>query len=304
MNRIEQSELVFSELNGFAAVAAHRSFRRAANELSVAPSTLSHAVASLEARLGVKLFHRTTRSVSLSEAGERFLERIRPALEQLTGAMETANDFRATPRGTLRINSAPLAVARLLDSLVVPYLVRYPDMRIEIVTEGRFVDIVADGFDAGIRLAESVPRDMVSIPCGPPMRYVVVGSPAYLAKHGRPGKPSDLLAYTCVRSRMPSGAALPWWFQKKGRTLEINVDGPLTLDSSELMVRAALGGIGLAWVGEWVAEPHVERKKLVKVLEDWSPTFPGLCLYYPPHRHLSAGLRAFVAMIRELRLAK
>jgi DNA-binding transcriptional LysR family regulator len=177
-------------------------------------------------------------------------------------------------------------------------------MRVEIVTEGRLVDIVAGGFDAGIRLADSVPRDMVSVPCGPPMRFVVVGAPAYFAKHRRPRTPQDLLAHRCVRSKMPSGSPLPWWFEKRGRTVEVTVDGPLTLDSSELMVRAALGGLGLAWVAEWAAEPHLERKELATVLDDWSPTFPGLCLYYPPHRHVSAGLRAFVAMARELGLAK
>lgn len=304
MNRIEQSGLVFSELNGFAAVAAHRSFRRAATELAVSPSTLSHAVASLEERLGVKLFHRTTRSVSLSEAGERFLERIRPALDQLTDAMDTANDFRVTPRGTLRINAATLSVLRLLDPLVLPFLERYPEMRIDIVTDSRLVDIVAGGFDAGIRLAESVPRDMVSIPCGPAMRWVVVGSPGYFARRRRPRKPSDLHEHVCVRSRMPSGTPLPWWFEKKGRTVELNVAGPLTLDSSEVMVRAAAAGAGLAWIPEWLAEPYEKKKELVRVLEDWSPAFPGLCLYYPPHRHLSAGLRAFVTMIRASGLAK
>lgn len=301
MHRIEQSALVFSELNGFAAVAAHRSFRRAASELNIAPSTLSHAVAALEERLGVKLFHRTTRSVSLSQAGERFLEQVQPALDQLGEAMETVNDFRATPRGTLRLNTGAQAALRVLEPFVVPFLKRYPDMRVEIATDGKLVDIVAGGFDAGIRLAESVPRDMVAIPCSPPVRYIVVGAPAYFASHPRPKNPGDLAAHVCIQSRMPSGTPLPWWFEKKGRAVEIDVDGPLTLDASELMVRAAMGGAGLAWVAEWMAEPHVQQKELVKVLEDWSPTFPGLCLYYPPHRHLSAGLRAFVALINELR---
>lgn len=301
MHRIEQSGLVFSELTGFATVAAHRSFRKAASELNVAPSTLSHAVAALEERLGVKLFHRTTRSVTLSEAGERFLARIEPALDQLGEAMETVNDFRATPRGTLRINTGAQAAMRVIEPFVLPFLQRYPDMRVEIATDGKLVDIVSAGFDAGIRLAESVPQDMVAVPCSPPARFVVVGAPSYFANHPRPIRPSDLTGHTCIRSRMPSGARLPWWFEKKGRSVEIDIDGPLTLDASELMVRAALGGAGLAWVAEWTAEPHLLRKELVKVLEDWSPTFPGLCLYYPPHRHLSAGLRAFVALIKELR---
>ena len=215
--------------------------------------------------------------------------------------MESANDFRSTPRGTLRINTGAQAAIRIIEPFVLPFLKRYPDMRVEIATDAKLVDIVASGFDAGIRLAESVPRDMVAVPCSPSARWVVVGTPAYFAKHRRPKKPSDLAAHVCIRSRMPSGTPLPWWFEKKGRAVEIDVDGPLTLDASELMVRAAIGGAGLAWVAEWMAEPHVQRKELVKVLEDWSPTFPGLCLYYPPHRHLSAGLRAFVALIKELR---
>ncbi|HEY4060109.1 MAG TPA: LysR family transcriptional regulator [Kofleriaceae bacterium] len=299
MNQIEQSEPVFSELRAFVAVSSHRSFRRAATELGVAPSTLSHAVASLEERLGVKMFHRTTRSVSLSEAGERFLERIRPAMDQLAEAMETANDFRGTPRGTLRINASATAMMRLMEPVVLPFLARYPDMRLEIVSDDKLVDIAAGGFDAGIRLAESVPADMVSVPCGPPLRFIVVASPAYLATRKRPRHPTDLLQHTCIRSRMPSGAPLPWWFEKNGRPLEIAVNGPLTLDNSTLMTQAALGGIALAWVPEWSAKPYLDDKRLVALLGDWTAAFPGLCFYYPPHRHSSAGLRALVSIIRE-----
>lgn len=299
MNGIEQSTPVFSELRGFLAVAGERSFRRAAAELGVAPSTLSHAVASLEERLGVKLFHRTTRSVSLSEAGAQFLERVRPAMAQLAEAMETANDFRATPRGTLRLNASVPAIQALMEPVVLPYLARYPEVRVEITSDGRLVDIVAGGFDAGVRLAESVPADMVAVPCGPAIRWIVVGAPAYFATRARPRHPRDLLRHVCIRSRMPSRAPLPWWFHKAGRSLELAVDGPLTLDSSALMVTAALGGAGLAWVPDWIAEPHLARGELVDVLADWSPASPGLCVYYPPHRHSSAGLRAFVALVRE-----
>ncbi|HEY4178272.1 MAG TPA: LysR family transcriptional regulator [Kofleriaceae bacterium] len=299
MNQIEQSEPVFSELRALVAVSTHRSFRRAATELGVAPSTLSHAVASLEERLGVKMFHRTTRSVSLSEAGERFLERVRPALDQLAEAMETANDFRATPRGTLRINASAFAMQKLMEPVVLPFLARYPEMRLDIVADDKLVDIVAGGFDAGVRLAEAVPADMVSVPCGAPMRWIVVGAPAYLAKRKRPRHPTDLLQHTCIRSRMPSRAPSPWWFEKDGKQLEIAVDGPLTLDSSMLMTSAALGGVGLAWVPDWMVQPHLDSGALVSVLGNWTPAFPGLCFYYPPHRHSAAGLRALVALIRE-----
>lgn len=249
--------------------------------------------------MGVRLFHRTTRSVSLSEAGERFLERIRPVLDQLAEAMETANDFRATPRGTLRINASANAMQMVMAPIVVPFLARHPDMRLEVVSDDRLVDIVAGGFDAGIRLAESVPAGMVSVPCGPPMRWIVVGTPAYFAKRKKPKHPTDLIHHTCIRSRLPSGAPLPWSFEKRGRSLEIAVEGPITLDTSALMVAAALGDVGLAWVPDWQAKAHLDRGALASVLEDWSPAFPGLCFYYPPHRHSSAGLRAFVAMVRE-----
>lgn len=285
------------------AVSAHTSFRRAASELGVSASALSHSVASLEQRLGVKLFHRTTRSVSLSEAGQRFVERIGPALREIDQAMETVNDFRDTPTGTLRINTAEAAALRLFEPLVLPFLARYPDMKIDLVSEGRLVDVVAGGFDAGIRLAETVPRDMVSIPCGPPMRFVVVGSPAYLASRPRPRSPADLHAHVCIRRRLPSGAILHWELEKKGKALSIDVAGPLTLDSDRLMLAAVKKGLGLAWIQEWTVEEPLAKGEVVEVLADWSPRFPGLCLYYPPHSHPSAGLRALVAMIRELGLA-
>jgi DNA-binding transcriptional LysR family regulator len=301
MSRIVQSAPAgLAELNGVVAVAAHRSFRRAATELGVSASALSHSIASLEERLGVKLFHRTTRSVSLSDVGARFLERLQPALDQLGDALDSVNDFRDSPRGTLRLNAAAPAASRIFEPLVVPYLARYPDVKLEIVTDGRFVDIVAGGFDAGIRLAESVPQDMVSVPCGPPMRFVAVASPAYLRAHGTPRTPADLQRHACIRRRMPSGAPLRWSFEKSGQELELDVPGRLTLDADELIVMAALRGLGVAWLNAWSVEKLVGARRLVRLLEDWCPTFPGICLYYPPHRHRSAALGAFVEMARGL----
>jgi DNA-binding transcriptional LysR family regulator len=252
----------------------------------------------------VKLFHRTTRSVSLSEAGERFLSRVRPALREIAEAMEGVNAFRDKPAGTLRINTAAAAARRLMDPLILPFLRRYPDMRIDIVTDGRLVDIVAGGFDAGIRLKELVPQDMVAVPCTPPMRFRVVGAPSYFRRHPAPRSPADLTAHVCVRRRMPSGAILRWELEKNGEAMPFDARGPLTLDTDELMVPAAVAGHGLVWVNEWSVEALLSRRRLISVLDDWSPPFPGLCLYYPPHRHPSAGLRALVAMIRELGLER
>lgn len=288
------------ELDAVMAVAAQRNFRRAAAELGMSPSALSHAVAALEQRLGLRLFHRTTRSVALTEAGARFLERLRPALAAVDAAMETVNDFRARPAGTLRINSSEGAARRLLAPVMLEYLRRYPEMQLELVAEGRMIDIVAEGFDAGIRIAAAVPQDMIAIPCSPPVRFTVVGAPDYFKRHGKPRSPADLLAHACIRRRMPSGALAPWEFEKQGKALAIDVRGPLTLDSAELMVEAALAGAGLAWVSEWSVADHLKARRLVPVLSDWSPAEPGLCLYYPGHRHVPAGLRAFVDLVKEL----
>ncbi len=304
MSEVAQSPAsALTALHAVLAVAAHRSFRRAAVELGVSPSAVSHAVSSLEQKLGVKLFHRTTRSVSPSEAGHRLVERVRPALHQVADALEQVNDFRATPTGTLRINTSQGAARRLFVPLVLPFLERYPDMRVDLVTDGRLVDIVASGFDAGIRQADTVPRDMVSVPCSPPVRFVVVGSPDYFARNPRPRTPADLSKHACVQRRMPSGSPLLWELQKDVRAVAVDVRGALTLDTDDLMVTAALRGVGLAWVNQWSVEGLVNEGRLVRVLDAWSPPLPGLCLYFPPHRHVSAGLRALVALIRESRLA-
>ena len=288
-----------SELNAVVAVAAHRSFRKAAAELDISPSALSHAIATLEQRLGLRLFNRTTRSVSLSEAGAAFLARVQPALQEITAAMEGASDFRDTPSGTLRLNTSEGGARMVLAPLVLEFLRRYPDMQVDLVTEGRFVDIVKEGFDAGFRLAEAVPLDMIAVPCTPPLRFVVVGSPAYFKGRKPPKTPQDLAAHACIRSRMPSGALLKWEFEKDGRKLDLDVAGRLTLDNDNLRIAAALEGEGLTWTSEWPVAQHVANGRLVRVLEDWAPSYPGLCLYYPGHRLVPAGLQAFIALVRE-----
>jgi DNA-binding transcriptional LysR family regulator len=287
------------ELNAVAAISAHRSFRAAATELGISPSALSHAIAGLEKRLGVRLINRTTRSVALSQAGERFLARVSPALREIEGAMEDVNAFRDTPAGTLRINAKERAAHQILRPVVAKYLRRYPDMQVELTMEGRAIDIVAEGFDAGIRLAESVPQDMVAIPCGPDSRFIVVGAPAYFDRASVPRSPADLLAHECIRRRMPGGKLYRWEFEKRGEEIALDVPGRLTLDNDGLMVEAAAEGLGVAFVSDFWVTGHLAAGTLRAVLEDWTPPFPGLRLYYPPHRHMTAGLRAFVDLLKE-----
>src|ERR1700723_995368 len=243
------------ELNAVAAISSHRSFRAAATELGISPSALSHAIAGLEKRLGVRLINRTTRSVSLSEAGGRFLERVSPALAEIAGAIEDVNEFRDTPAGTLRINLKERAAHQILRPVIANFLRRYPDMNVELTLEGRTIDIVAEGFDAGIRLAESVPQDMVAIPCGPDSRFLVVGAPAYFDRASVPRSPADLLTHECIRRRMPGGKLYRWEFEKRGEEIALDVPGRLTLDNDSLMVEAAIDGLGVAFVSDfWVTD--------------------------------------------------
>jgi DNA-binding transcriptional LysR family regulator len=288
------------ELHAVVAVSTHRSFRAAAAELNMSPSALSHAIAALERRLGVRLFNRTTRSVSLTAAGEQFLARVQPALSEIGQALEDVNQFRDTPRGVLRINTAEGALQHVLIPVMQAFLSRHQDMQVDVVSEGRMVDIVAEGFDAGIRIAEAVPQDMVAVPFGPPLRFAVVGAPAYFRTRKKPRAPADLLSHDCLRMRLPSGKLYHWEFEKRGEAFALDVTGALTLGSAELRVEAALAGLGLAYVLESSVADHLAAGRLVRVLEDWTPTFPGLRLYYPGHRHVPAGLRALIEVVREL----
>ena len=232
------------ELEAVLAVARHRSFRAAATELGVSTSALSHAVAALESRIGVRLFNRTTRSVSLSEAGAQFVDSVAPALSTIRGAIEQAGSFRDTVSGTLRINTSAGA-ARQAMPLFIAFLQRYPDVKLDIVTEGRLIDIVVEGFDAGIRLAETVPHDMIAVPFGEKQRFAVVASPAYFAQHKPPRTPADLHAHRCIRARMPSGAIYQWEFERHGEAMRIDGKGALTLDEPGLMLQAARAGLGV-----------------------------------------------------------
>jgi DNA-binding transcriptional LysR family regulator len=288
------------ELEAVLAVARRRSFRAAAAEVGLSTTALSQAVAGLEARLGVRLFNRTTRSVSPTAAGEDFIAQVAPALGEIREAMEAVNSHRRTPAGSLRLNMAAGAARQIFAPVILEYLRRYPEMQVDLVTEGRLIDIVRDGFDAGVRLADTVPGDMIAVPIGPDQRMVVVGAPAYLEGRTPPRAPQDLLAHDCIRSRFPDGALYRWEFERNGEALAVDVRGRLTLNESTLIHAAALAGFGLAHVTLWQAAEDIAAGRLVQLLEDWTPPFPGLCLYYPGRRHVPAGLRALIELIREL----
>lgn len=287
-----------NDLDAVIAIARRASFRAAALDLGMSTTALSNAVGKLEASLGVRLFNRTTRSVSLTDAGRMFIEQIGPALQDIHGAMAVARSQQATPSGTLRINAFATAAREILSPLVLEFLRRYPQVHVDLVTEGRLVDIVAEGFDLGVRVAALVPNDMIAVSLGRPQRYAVVGSPAYFAKHGKPRVPPDLLNHRCIRVRLPNGALFRWQLEKRGQTAPIDVSGPITLDEATLARIAVLEGIGLGFFMEQDVRADIESGFLLRVLEDWTPPFAGLCLYYPGRRNPSAALKAFIRLAR------
>lgn len=287
------------ELTALAAIVSHRSFRKAADELGLSPSTLSHMMRTLERGMGVRLLNRTTRSVAPTEAGERLVARLRPLLSDIDAALAEVDDFRGLASGTLRINTSEIAARLLLRSAVPAFLQRYPQVSLDLVTEGKLVDIVAEGFDAGIRLGEAVPRDMVAVRFGGPTRFIAVASPTYLAGHPVPKVPDDLRDQTCIRFRLPSGKPYRWEFEKHGQEIAIDVHGVLTLDNMELMAEAAASGMGIAYISDKSAKPYLDRRALVVLLDDWCPPIPGLFLYYPGHRLVPPALRAFIDVLKE-----
>lgn len=289
------------ELEAAVAVARRRSFRAAAAELGLSTTALSQAIAELEARLGVRLFNRTTRSVSPTPAGEQFVAEVAPALTAIRDASDAVNQHRATPTGVLRLNTSAGAAQRILRPIVFEYLNRYPEMSIDIVTEGRLIDIVREGFDAGFRLAEQVPADMISVPLGRDERLVIVGAPAYLKGRKLPRVPTDLAAHDGIRMGLPAGAVYRWEFEKDGEQVLVDVSGRLTLDDSSLIREAALAGYGLAYMSEWDVAGDLLEGRLVQLLAEWTPPYPGICLYYPSGRHVPAGLRAFIDLIQQRR---
>lgn len=288
-----------TEFEAVLAVARLGSFRAAAADMEMSTSALSQSVASLEARLGTRLFHRTTRSVRLTEAGERFVADLAPAIAGIRDAIDRAGEDSATPSGTLRLNSSTGAARWLMLPFLIPYLQRYPNVHLDLVTEERMIDIVREGFDAGFRTVDTVPADMIAVPLGPPIRFAVVGSPSYFATHGRPQTPLDLARHRCIRARMPAGQIYHWEFERHGEAVSIDVEGQVTLSQPDLMREAARAGLGLTYLAEFNVSEDLATGTLERVLEDWTPPFDRLCLYYPGRRHVPAALRALIDLIRE-----
>lgn len=288
----------FHQIDLFLAVAEHRSFRDAARRRGISASALSQAVKQLEERLGVRLLNRTTRSVTLTDAGQRLMEQARPALETLAAAFDEARGRRDRPAGRLRINGSKSACLLLLAPALRGYLDRFPEVELEIATDDRMVDIVAEGFDAGVRTLDTVPRDMIAVPLVPPFRFAVAATPGYFAAHGRPRVPLDLLAHACLRFRFPSGAIFRWDFEKAGEAVVVDIGGPFVTNDRALLIAAALDGAGLVCLPETTLRQHIVSGALEVVLEDWCPPQPPPALYYPGHRHVPAALQALIRAVR------
>lgn len=289
-----------AELDAFAAVARHRSFRRAATERGVTASLLSQTVRRLEERLGVRLLNRTTRSVATTAAGEDLLGRLDRAFGDISEAVERINAYRDSPSGSLRINAPRPVIEFVLAPLVPRFLRQHPGIALEIVGEEGLIDIVERGFDAGIRFQETLAQDMIAVPLNASMRMIVTGAPAYLAERGHPRTPEDLTGHTLVRHRFLSGAMMAWEFEKDGRAVSFMPAEGLTTNEPMAAVRAVVEGHGLAYTIDGYAKEELGDGRLVEVLADWCPPLAGPFLYFPSRRQLPAALRAFIDFIREV----
>jgi DNA-binding transcriptional LysR family regulator len=291
-----------AELTAFVAVADRLSFRAAASQLGITPSALSHSMRQLEERLGMRLLHRTTRSVSLTDAGRRLLDRLRPAIDQIASALEDLNQERQRPMGRLRIYAIQVAATAVVAPIWQRFLSTYPEVLLELAVGQATIDIVAKGFDAGIGPRDRVPADMIAVRVTGPMKIAVVGAPTYFARRRRPRTPDDLAGHSCVQYRQAAeGEVLVWPFERNRKSRRVSVDGRVMVNDPDLAVRAAVDGLGIAYTIEALAEPFLRSGQLVRVLEDWSPAFEGLFLYYPGHRQVPATLRAFIDLIRTAR---
>lgn len=290
------------DLNAFVAVARAQGFRDAARTTGTSASRLSDTVRRLEAQLGVRLFNRTTRSVALTQAGQELLTRLAPALTEVEAALDAVNGFRDKPAGTLRLN-VPLSAARLVLPAIVPaFLAAYPDIRLEVVAEESFVDVLAAGCDAGIRYDDRLEQDMIAVPIGPRVqRFAAAASPAYLDRRGRPSHPGDLMQHACLRGRFPSGSTPAWEFERDGESVRIDASGPLVVQiggAVDLAVEAAIAGVGVMYLFEDWLRPHFESGALEPVLEPWWPQFSGPFLYYSGRRLVPSPLKALIDFIK------
>jgi DNA-binding transcriptional LysR family regulator len=289
----------FNDILAFLAVARQRSFTKAAAQLGVSQSALSHAISGLEARLGLRLLTRTTRSVSPTDAVERLVLTVAPRFEEIEAEMDALTELRGKPAGTIRITASEHAVTAILWPKVAKFLREYPEIKVEITIDHSLIDIVAQRYDAGVRSGEQVAKDMIAVRIGPDMRMAVVGAPSYFAKRPPPKKPQDLTDHKCINLRLATyGGLYAWEFERGGRELKVRVDGQLVFNGTAQMLNAALAGFGVAYVPEDVAQPHLTKGRLKRVLEDWCPPFPGYHLYYPSRRHSSPAFALLVDALR------
>jgi DNA-binding transcriptional LysR family regulator len=288
-----------NDLVAFLAVAHERSFTRAAARLGLSQSTLSHTMRALEERLGVRLLTRTTRSVAPTQAGERLMTRLGPRFDEIEAELAALTASRSTPSGSIRITTGYHPAETILWPSLTRFLRRYPDIAIELNIESGLTDIVAERFDAGVRLGEQVEKDMIAVPISPQMRMAVVGAPSYLAARAHPKMPRDLVDHDCINLRLPTyGGLYAWEFEKSGRALKVRVDGKLTFNNTVFTLNAALAGMGLAYLPEGTVESFLAKRRLVRVLDDWCPPFPGYHLYYPSRRQPTPAFALLVDALR------
>jgi len=289
----------FNDLLAFVAVAREGSFTRAAAQLGVSQSALSHTIRSLEARLGIRLLTRTTRSVSATDAGQRLLATVAPRFDEILAEVAALSELRDKPAGTVRISAAEHAADTVIWPRLERFLPSYPDIHVEVTVEYGMIDIVANRYDAGVRLGDQVAKDMIAVRIAPDLNMAVVGAPAYFANHPVPATPHELTAHNCINLRLTTyGGLYAWEFEKDGQALNVRVQGQLVYNSSRPMLRAALAGFGLACVPEDIAREHIEAGRLVQVLADWMPTFPGYHLYYPSRRQSSPAMSLVIDALR------
>lgn len=289
----------FNDLLAFRAVALERSFTRAAAQMGVSTSALSHAVRGLEERLGIRLLNRTTRTVVPTEAGDRLLLTVCALFDGVEAELASLGELRDRPSGTIRITTSAHAAKTILEPALVPLLAQYPDLKIELSADAGFVDIVAEKFDAGVRLGETVAQDMIAVRIGPEMRMAAAASPVYFAGREPPATPHDLSHHNCINLRFPTyGGLYAWEFEKDGRALNVRLDGQMTVNDTALALQAAIDGVGIAYITEDQVLPLIADGRLVRVLEDWCPPFPGYHLYYPSRRQHSSGLALLIETLR------